>query len=99
MSMRHLVLGLAAAAALGAAALSSTSAAAQGWRDHPHAGSGRGWSDFRDHRWDRGGWGHGRDRWGGDGWGRHHRGPDCHVRRVRYWDGWGWVVERRRVCR
>ena len=55
--------------------------------------------------WGQGGWGHGG--WGHGNWG-HGRwrdrpvygyGPQrCVVRHVRYWDGWGWVSERRRVC-
>ncbi len=72
-------------------------------RDHDRNGYGGG------HRggWDRGGWDRGGwDRGGhGGGWrgrpaynqGYGHQ-PRCFVRKVRYWDGWGWVVDRRQVC-
>jgi hypothetical protein len=33
------------------------------------------------------------------GYGRPYYGPRCFYRPVRYWDGWGWVVRERRVCR
>lgn len=62
-----------------------------GWGD-------RGWGDR--------GWG---DRgWGDHGWRRpvrpvygfgHDYGARCSVRTVRYWDGFGWAVEKRRFCR
>jgi len=35
----------------------------------------------------------------GPGYGAYGYGPPCFVRVVRYWDGYGWVRERRRVCR
>lgn len=57
--------------------------------------------------WHGGGWRGEHRGWGGEhrGWGRPVYGggyghqPRCHIRKVRYWDGWGWVVDRRQVCR
>lgn len=101
MSTRNIVLGIAAAATLGLAALSTTPAAAQSWS--LTIGSGAPYTEPAQYGWhDRGHGGWGR----GPGWGYgHHRprygfhpGPQCFMRKVRYWDGWGWVVERRRVC-
>lgn len=125
MSKRTSVLGIAAAAALGVAALTSAApATAQGW-GAPHGRPDRGatergiepaewgdrWGGHSDGHWGgHGGWRHSRgwsdhggQRWGGhDGW-RHRNsyygGPVCHVQKVRYWDGWNWVIERRRTCR
>ncbi|MCX7339091.1 MAG: hypothetical protein NT037_00980 [Hyphomicrobiales bacterium] len=51
--------------------------------------------------WGHGGWGHGRPGYGGRWRDRPAYGygpPRCVVRHVRYWDGWDWVSERRRVC-
>ncbi len=51
--------------------------------------------------WGQGGWGHGRPGYGGRWRDRPAYGygpPRCVVRHVRYWDGWDWVSERRRVC-
>ncbi len=31
------------------------------------------------------------------GYGFHGR-PRCVIRKVRYWDGWSWVIDRRQVC-
>jgi opacity protein-like surface antigen len=110
---RQLVLGMVAAFALGAATLAPTTATqAQSWslsigtggyhdgyghqpRRH-HDGWGRShWSGFGGgHRGWRSRHGHGYGY--GDGYGYHQ--PRCHVRSVRYWDGWSWVVDRRRVC-
>ncbi len=52
--------------------------------------------------------------WGGGNWGERrgdwhqrrayhpgygfHGGPRCVIRKVRYWDGWSWVIDRRQVC-
>lgn len=114
---RQLLLGIAAAAALGAATLlPATSAQAQSWSLSIGQGGGyhRGFDDgprphhdrrVRPDGWQGGGWnhggGHGYGGWRGrqvygDGFG--HQQPHCVVRKVRYWDGWGWVVGRRRVC-
>jgi hypothetical protein len=62
----------------------------------------------------RGGHYRGGGNWGGGNWGerrgdwhqRHaynpgygfHGGPRCAIRKVRYWDGWSWVIDRRQVC-
>ncbi len=67
--------------------------------DRPHWRSDRGWGHSR---WD--------DGWGDRGGGyrtrsvyglRDHGGfaPRCSVRHMRYWDGYGWTVEKRRFCR
>ncbi len=111
---RQLFLGLAAALALGAATLAPTTASQaqswslsigtggyhDGWGHQPrprHDGWGRSqWSGYG------GGYGGWRPRHGhgyGFGHGYGHPQPRCHVRSVRYWDGWAWVVDRRRVCR
>lgn len=108
MFKRTNVLGIAAAAALGVAALFATSpASAQSWSITIGSGAGygyghpvqygfgnRGWHDRRSdvyQGFDRPGWRK-----------RHHHGfyagPQCFTRKVRYWDGWGWTVERRRIC-
>ena len=120
--MRQLLLGIAAAATLGAATLSSSDTAqAQSWSltigqgggyHHGHDGGFRQ-RHFRHAEpdiWDRG---HGRSFGNGHAFGQGHGGwrgrpvygdgfgyqrPHCVVRKVRYWDGWGWVVDRRRVC-
>jgi hypothetical protein len=55
---------------------------------------GGGWDRGHGRGWGGGGWDRG-PRWGGHGYGR---AQNCFVRKVRYWDGWGWTVERRRVC-
>ncbi len=106
---RKLVLGIAASAALGLGLLASGQpAAAQSWSvtigsGHGSYGPAHGfYRPVRDEWGYRGGWGHG-PRHGGWGPPPHargywHGGPRCHVRHVRYWDGWGWAVERRRVC-
>ncbi len=111
--VRKVVLGLAAAAGLGLGALSFTSpASAQSWSltiGQPSHGFGHGGyvdggyrpvRDGWDHGW-RGGWrehgGYGR-RGGYDGGYGFYGAPRCVTRTVRYWDGWGWAVERRRVC-
>jgi hypothetical protein len=84
------------------------------WRGHDggHWRHRHGFDDRRHWRGDRGwhqsGWGH--RGWGDHGWGyrtrpvygfRHHDdfAPRCSVRHVRYWDGYGWTVEKRRFCR
>jgi hypothetical protein len=77
--LRKLLLGVSAATALGAVAVSASPASAQvvsfsfgtpGYYGRPHYG-----------------------------YGRPHWGPRCFYRPVRYWDGWGWVVRERRICR
>jgi hypothetical protein len=117
---RSLVVGFAAALALGAASLASVApAAAQSWSvtigsggyGH-HDGFRHGYRPVRPDHW-RGGWGHdgwARGGWGHQGWGGHGGWRErrvfndgfghsrCVVRKVRYWDGFSWVVERRRVC-
>ncbi|MCO4053117.1 MAG: hypothetical protein HEQ16_03470 [Bosea sp.] len=75
-----------------------------GWGGHGGYGHGRwhGGRDWgRERGWDRGwhggnghGW-RGRPVYGG-GYGGFR--PRCHVRKVRYWDGWSWVVGHRQVC-
>ncbi len=120
---RQLLLGIAAAAALGAAI--STDAVAgpfhpaggssqqvEGFTQRGHAPAGPAYDDndgFRNaqHAQWHGGY-EGRHHWRGERWGGRHRGYDpghgfygrqrCTVRNVRYWDGWGWVVDRRQVC-
>ncbi|WP_332696307.1 hypothetical protein [Bosea sp. (in: a-proteobacteria)] len=94
--LRKLLLGVSAAAALGVAAIASTvptPAVAQPY------GDGYGYSGPR---WG-GGYGYGRPYYGygrpGYGYGRPDYGPRCFYRPVRYWDGWGWVVRERRICR
>lgn len=91
--LRKLVLGLSAAASLGVAALgigavTATPAEAQwggdGYYGRPHYGYGR------PH------YGYGRPHYG---YGGGYYGPRCFSRPVRYWDGWGWVVRERRICR
>jgi hypothetical protein len=57
----------------------------------PGWGKGDGWGHH-------GGWGRPLPPYAGGGHGFHPGGPRCFVRKVRYWDGWGWAVERRRVC-
>jgi hypothetical protein len=113
---RQLLLGIAAAAALGAAALlPAAPAQAQSWSltIGQRGGYGHGFDDgvrphyrrVRPDGWQGGGWNHGGGQWDG-GWrgrpvygrGFAHQQPHCVVRKVRYWDGWGWVVDRRRVC-
>jgi hypothetical protein len=97
--LRKLLLGVSAATALGAVAVSASPASAQvvsfsfgtpGYDRHGFApayyGYGPGW---------RGGY-YGRPHYG---YGRPHWGPRCFYRPVRYWDGWGWVVRERRICR
>ncbi|MGL4437848.1 MAG: hypothetical protein ACRCUE_01110 [Bosea sp. (in: a-proteobacteria)] len=122
---RQLLLGIAAAAALGAATLlAPTPASAQSWSlsigqggGFQHGGYGHGFDNghrrgpYRQVRpdgwnqgWNRGdhhGGGHWNGGWRGRqvyGGGFGHQQPHCVVRKVRYWDGWGWVVDRRRVC-
>lgn len=91
--LRKLVLGLSAAAslsvaALGIGAVTATPAEAQwggdGYYGRPHYGYGR------PH------YGYGRPHYG---YGGGYYGPRCFSRPVRYWDGWGWVVRERRICR
>lgn len=118
---RQLLLGIAAAATLGAATLfAPAQAGAQSWSLTIGQGggyhNGHGFEGHRGHyrqarpdHWQRGGWKHGGGHWdggwrgrqafsGGYGHGFGHHQPHCVVRKVRYWDGWGWVVDRRRVC-
>jgi hypothetical protein len=118
---RQLLLGIAAAAALGAATLLTPAPSyAQSWSLSIGQGGGhyQGFrDDFRQHRgrdwqgggWQGGDWNRGHGPWdggwrgrqaysGGYGHGFGHYQPHCVVRKVRYWDGWGWVVDRRRVC-
>ena len=108
--LRKLVLGLSAAAALsvaglGMATVTATPADAQalsGGYGYPGSGSRHPFAP----RYSNPGWGggyYGRPRygWGGPryGWGGGYYGPRCFYRPVRYWDGWGWVVRERRICR
>jgi hypothetical protein len=98
--LRKLVLGLSAAASLGVAALgigavTATPAEAQwggdGYYGRPHYGYGRPHYGYgRPH------YGYGRPHYG---YGGGYYGPRCFSRPVRYWDGWGWVVRERRICR
>ena len=96
--LRKLLLGFSAAATLGVAAIASTPVAAQpfsdGYYDGPRWGGGYGYG--------RPSYGYGRPPgygYGGPGYGRPYYRPRCFYRPVRYWDGWGWVVRERRVCR
>jgi opacity protein-like surface antigen len=75
--------------------------------DRPFRGHGFGGHGFRGDGFRGDGWGrhgfHGGGWRGHPGWGGPHHvggygGPRCFVRKVRYWDGWGWTVERRRIC-
>lgn len=102
--LRKLVLGLSAAATLGVAALgigavTATPAEAQalsGGYGYPGSGSRHPYAP----RYSNPGWGGGyyaRPRYGY--YGRPYYGPRCYYRPVRYWDGWGWVVRERRICR
>jgi hypothetical protein len=115
---RQLLLGIAAAATLGAATLVLPAPAlAQSWslsigqgRAYDGGGYRYGFRDDDRRHFDRpvrsdgwqggghwgGGW-RGRQSYGG-GYGFGHQQPHCVVRKVRYWDGWGWVVDRRRIC-
>lgn len=109
---RQPLLGIAAAAALGAATLLTTApSSAQTWSLTIGEGGGYqhgfidGFRPVRPDGWHGGGWRHGGGPWHGgwrgrpvygQGYGYHQ--PHCVVRKVRYWDGWGWVVDRRRVC-
>ncbi|MGW9329381.1 hypothetical protein [Bosea sp. NPDC055594] len=91
--LRKLLLGVSAAAALGVAALASTMptpAMAQPFSDGYYAGPRWGGG------YDRPSYGYGRP---GYGYGRPYYEPRCFYRPVRYWDGWGWVVRERRICR
>jgi hypothetical protein len=118
---RQLVLGIAAAVALGAATLAAAPASAQSWSlsigsghsDHYQGGyrhdRPRNWGNhrfegnrFHERRIQRDGWHSGG--WN-SGWGHRQAlnhgygyGQRCAVRQVRYFDGWSWIVERRRVC-
>ncbi|CAD5298438.1 conserved exported hypothetical protein [Bosea sp. 62] len=101
--LRKLVLGLSAAAALGVAglgmgAVTATPAEAQalGGGYGPHVWGGGGY--YGRPRYGYGGprYGYGGPRYG---YGGGYYGPRCYVRPVRYWDGWGWVVRERRICR
>ncbi len=102
--LRTLALAAATALPLAAATLSPVSALdlslridsgdvePVGWRDRPR------WDGHPRGDWHRGGpWRH---RGHGYHYGppRHAFAPACTVRAVRFWDGWNWVVERRRVC-
>ena len=102
-------------AVLGTATWATTSSAsAQGWSQSgagpvfgTHERPGPGPAQQRQ-AWSQGGWGHGgwgHERPGYGRWRDHHYGHGsygpqrCIMRHVRFWDGWGWVTERRRVCR
>ncbi|MGH6782280.1 MAG: hypothetical protein ACREB5_09260 [Sphingomonadaceae bacterium] len=99
--LRKMLLGVAAAATLGGAVAVSAPASAQsvtfsfgspGYYGYGHRPVQYGW----------GGGYYGRPHYGSRpdyGYGRPHYGPRCYVRPMRYWDGWGWAVEHRRICR
>lgn len=105
--MRKLILGLAAAVTLGLTALAPQAASAQGFS--VTIGSGympvagpygyypppprRGYYPPPRHGY------YGRPYPPRAYYGRPYRGPRCVVRVNRYWDGYGWVSQRRRVCR
>jgi len=109
--LRKLVLGLSAAAVLGVAglgmgAVTATPADAQalsGGYGYPGSGSRHPFAPrYSNPGWGGGGY-YGRPRYGYGGprygWGGGYYGPRCYSRPVRYWDGWGWVVRERRICR
>jgi hypothetical protein len=99
--MRHALLSVLGAAALGLGALTAdalTAAPAQAQGFTITVGEPYGYNPYPRHP--RRHWGH---------WRRHHRpvyyrpvrggyGPDCTVRMRRYFDGYSWVTERRRTC-
>ena len=89
--MRKIMFGLAGAAALGLAAFTPQPAQAQGFSIQFGSPGYYGRSYY-------GGPYYGRPVYG-PGYGAYGYGPPCFVRVVRYWDGYGWVRERRRVCR
>ena len=83
--------------------LTETSRFNDGFRDERYRP--QPYRQIRPDGWQGGGWNHGGGHWNGGWRGRHAHGdnfgyqqPHCVVRKVRYWDGWGWVVDRRRVC-
>jgi len=93
--MKRFLLGLAGAGALGLAAFAPQSAQAQGFSVQFGGPGyyGRGpyiASDGPYYRRPADGY-YGRPAYG--------YGPSCVVRVNRYWDGYGWVRERRRICR
>jgi hypothetical protein len=99
---RKLLLGVAAAATLGGIALTATPASAQYFGFGPAYGFGYRPAYFGyGPRW--GGGYYGRPHYGYGrayyGYGRPYWGSRCFVRPTRYWDGWGWAVAPRRVCR
>ncbi|MEI5666191.1 hypothetical protein WBO78_14680 [Bosea sp. CCNWLW174] len=100
-------------AGLGMGAVTATPAEAQalsggygypgGGSRHPSAPrySNPGWGGGGYYGRPRYGYGGPRYGYGGPryGWGGGYYGPRCYIRPVRYWDGWGWVVRERRICR
>lgn len=96
--MRKLILGLVGAGALGLAALAPTGASAQSFSIT--IGSGYEPVQYYGYPPPRYGHRHWRDRHHDRRW-RHGRyvSQRCVTRVERYWDGFGWVKERRRICR
>ncbi|WP_439497029.1 hypothetical protein [Bosea sp. (in: a-proteobacteria)] len=101
--LRKVLLGVAAAATLGTAAMTSAPASAQAVTfSFGSPGYGYGYRPVQyGPRWGYGGGYYGRPYYGYGGgyYGRPYYGPRCFFRPVRYWDGWGWVVQQRRICR
>jgi hypothetical protein len=111
--IRKAVMGFALVSGLAWAGLAATPAEAGRWEHRSggfsvtiggHGPYERGWGGHH-HGWRERGW-HGERGWGGHhrrhGWGHGHAyggGGRCFPQRVKHWDGWGWVVERRLVCR
>ena len=72
------------------------------WGDR--GGGERHWGERNrgDRNWGERNWGERRGEWRqrhayNPGYG-FHGGSRCVIRKVRYWDGWSWVIDRRQVC-
>jgi hypothetical protein len=103
---RKLLLGVAAAAALGGVALTATPASAQYFGFGPAYGFGYRPAYFGDVPrsgvyYNRPSYGYGRVYYGRPyySYGGPYWGPRCFVRPGRYWDGWSWAAAPRRICR
>lgn len=97
--LRKVLLGVAAAATLGGTVIANAPASAQSitfsFGSPGYYGYGH-----RPVQYGYGGGYYGRPHYGGYyGYNRPYWGPRCFFRPVRYWDGWGWAVRERRVCR
>jgi hypothetical protein len=91
--MRKILFSLAGAAALGLAGFVPQSAQAQGFSVQFGAPGYYGRPYYGGPYYGRPVYGYGAY---GGGYGY---GPRCFVRINRYWDGYGWVREKRRICR